>query len=110
MRRTIGSLAISGLVGACFTSAIVLAQAGGGAPAQAPATAQAKPVEGPLRIIEGKLESPFDEPKVAQDKKGRRAADQKAVEAAAAEAVPANGRIRAVVIKGRSRRRRIAHP
>ena len=100
MRRTIGSLAISGLVGACFTSAVVLAQAGGGAPAQAPA-AEAKRAEGELRIIEGKLAPSRPEPIVVPDKKGRGAADPKGAAAAAAGAVvQANVRVRAAVIKG----------
>jgi hypothetical protein len=44
MRRIIGCFAISGWVGACFSSVVVLAQAGGGAPA--PAKVQAKQAAG----------------------------------------------------------------
>lgn len=42
MRRIIGCFAISGCVGVCFTSAVVLAQVGGGAAVPAPAPAQEK--------------------------------------------------------------------
>ncbi len=53
-----------------------------------------------MRIIPGKLKSPFDEPEVVTTKKARRAADQKAAEAApAGAAVQANVRMKAAVIK-----------
>jgi hypothetical protein len=84
MRRIIGCFAISGLTGACFTSAVVLAQGGGAAPAQVPAALQPKKVEakkeaGAVPALPGGGRSPFDQPEADEaGAKDRRADDKEA--------------------------------
>ncbi len=91
MRRIIGCFAISGLTGACFTSAVVLAQGGGAAPAtaQAPAAEQPKKVEAKkagraVPALPGAGESPVGVPAAGEAYgKARRAAGELIEKAAA---------------------------
>jgi hypothetical protein len=60
VRRIIGCFAISGCVGVCFTSAVVLGQVGGAAPQPAPAHAQSKKAAAKVRAVGAEKKSPFD--------------------------------------------------
>jgi hypothetical protein len=101
MRRIIRCFAISGLTGACFTSAVVLAQVGGAAPptAQAPAAEQPKKAEAKkagraVPALPGAGESAVEVP-AADDKEANlariRAVTEARVEAARLKAATKKG-------------------
>jgi hypothetical protein len=105
MRRIIACFAISGLTGACFTSAVVLAQVGGAAPptVQAPAAEQPKKAEAKkgkaaraVPALPGGGKSPFDDP--AADGAGGKARGAATAKVEFIERADAPGRL--VQLKG----------
>jgi hypothetical protein len=101
MRRIIGSLAISGLVGACFTSAVVLAQVGGAAPAQAPAAAKAKKAAGKADAGADPRSAVNQEDgnEAAKHYRAARKAGQMLIDAAQRQAVEKGVAVKAAIIK-----------
>ncbi len=105
MRRIIGCFAISGLTGACFTSAVVLAQVGGAAPptVQAPAAEQTKKAEAKkagraVPALPGGGKSPLDTPAADEAGAKDRRVDDKAVNLARIRAV-AEAQLKAARLK-----------